>query len=426
MFVTFIAVTGFSQKFTLPIALSSNPEMYNFDDGSYMLHVDTKITESKIERRLMVFDENGSTTQEKTIAPESEWDFSNGSRKLQNKDAIHSIIDTKHKICYTLYTAEDQMKVFITGMEFNPKEVLIQSDVFKKKYSGLSFGDVYLTQHSHLSYFDSEGNPSWLIQKNTGGFVFVKFDIRSEQSTVKFVEMTTEYSTSGYKFIGRKDNKAWMAEIIDRGPAKEAYKLKLFSIDESGTMKEEATHTLPKRKDVHHTNINDVFSKDGNDQLLFTISHHSGKVDQGIIFEVDFIRIDEEMTVAKWDVKSSAYYSPTPKFIHHRTPERIDRFVFDNGSTGLFVDVNFEDKQVLKVEGVKLERVAWANREVWNFLLYWDELSETQQKSITTFIPEPNTQFVFKRTNGKFVIFHGYNLYNGDKDKVDTYIEVVN
>ncbi len=413
---------GFSQKIELNHESGCNTKVINFEDGSYVVYLKSSQLGKNLERKWLHYAQNGSLINERSIDGEIAWDYTNDSRKPTNSSALHSMVDPDKKVCYSLYTSEKELKMYVTGLDLKTKEILIPSTVFKAKYSGLSTSEVfYIRDHSMQSYFDNKGNPCWLIQKNSGGYVFVNYDPATEKANVKFNEMKTEVSIVGYKFIGRKDGKSWMIEMIDKGVKKSEYKIKLFSIDDEGTQKEEGVFSFPKGVNVVNTNVRDVTSLDGTDQLLFAVTHHTTKMT-----EIDFFTFDEDLKCVKWNVDEGSTFQIVPVIGHHKSSDGTDDFILYDAYTGIKFDVNFPEESLL-VTAVEKQYNSGYSSDAWNFLLYMDDLNEEEQNKIKELLTTKyDNQSVYRINNGEFLILKEANSGKEKPEKGEVYLEIFN
>lgn len=429
LLIVFIVI-GFNanaQKTNLSKATCWNVSSYNFNDGSYLVNYNGKINDNKWERVLVYYDVSGKKVKEQKLDGDTQWDFANDVKKFPGKEAIHSVIDPEKKICYTLYASPKEAKVFVTGLDFQPKEFIVSPEPFQLKYALVSG---YFSYMEVFGYLNSDGNPVWWKQYQKDGFSQITFDIKSGTASTKYVE-TDEIKELEYRYIGRMNNKNWLVKIGEKDPGKPFYKLKFFSVTDDAVLKLEAEYTIPKDEKTRLLNARAVRTVDDNKSIYVSVSHHDGKVESvgGLVKEVDFIKFDGDIKVTNWKSGSTIYSTVIPLFTQHKIKDDLVRFVLDdNNGRAISINVDFKAEKAAVNDGIETKNnmTFQGSDDIYNFLLYWDELSSNQKRIVKEIMETTkDISYVFPKKKSGFVIIRGYNFFVGLKGDHEVSGEVV-
>lgn len=413
-FILFLltAHLSFAQSSDLPRVTSWNPKICTFNDGSYVLELIGKISETNYQRRLISYSASGEIQAQKDLSTEDHWGFSADPINVSKDGTLRSVVDRTDKISYTLHISKSGAKVTITDADFGHQEVDLGAKEFGKQFYGANYGTNSSLGKLFLSYIGQDGNPAWIMRSGMKEYLFVHYDRDSKKGLVRELTFVKE----DLELIGREDGKSWLAQFEDFGAKKSTYALKIFSVDEKGNLKEERTVTLQKPTEIMVSKLVRIRDVEQENAMLFGVAHFDGKVFDGesdFVKHIDFISATGgEYKQSLWDVGTQMQYNGIPYFVHHYLPSGDHRFLITAGQSALSLDASFEDPKVGKMDGAELQRVGWADLETWNFLLYRDELSEQHLETIGSLVKEEkNVQFVFKIKDKTFIIVHGTHFY---------------
>lgn len=426
MIMSMISLQMFAQTIELPRLDMWNAKSIAFDDGSYIVEVIGTETVTSHQRKLLLYNAEGTKIKEQSMATTDHWGFSPGVINVDKDGSLRNVVDTKNKISYTLYVSKSTIKVTKTDIDFNKKAVSVASGEFGKSIVSANWGNNSRLSNNYISYLGEDGNPGWLIRSGDQEIIFVKFNDQNQSIVTKKIQIQEK----DYEFIGRENGKAWIAGGEDYGSKKGTYKIKLKSIDENGAIKDEKSITLKKRSEIMLSRLVRVYDMDHQNSMIFGVAHFDGKVLDGesdYVKHVDFIKITEgEAQQVSWELGSSVLYNGIPSFIHHTADNGTERFVINAGLGGKGIDVNFEESSITNTNALELQRVGRANIETWNILLYFDELSEEQVETLNAITQdENNTQYVFQVAENKFIIVQGRHFFTDKKEKEKTTVKVL-
>jgi hypothetical protein len=426
LIMSLFSLQVFAQTTELPRLDMWNAKSIAFDDGSYVVEVIGTETVTSHQRKVLLYNADGTKLKEQSLVTTDHWGFSPGVINVDKDGSLRSVVDTKNKISYTLYVSKSTIKVTKTDIDFNKKVVSVSSGEFGKSIVSANWGNNSRLSNNYISYLGEDGNPGWLIRSGDQEIIFVKFNDQNQSIVTKKIQIQEK----DYEFIGRENGKAWIAGGEDYGSKKGTYKIKLKSVDENGDLKDEKTITLKKRTEIMLSKVIRVYDMDHQNSMIFGVAHFDGKVLDGesdYAKHVDFIKITEgEAQQVSWELGSSVLYNGIPSFIHHTADNGTERFVINAGMGGIGIDVNFEESSITNTNTIKLQRVGRANIETWNVLLYFDELSEEQMETLNAITQdENNTQYVFQVAENKFIIVQGRHFFTDKKEKEKTTVKVL-